>query len=58
MVKNLFTFFIFFALIYIGIGQFRSLNDYEKWSVTKTALYSLACAILAVLIIVALVLLF
>jgi hypothetical protein len=58
MLKNVFSFFILFVLIYVSIDQFRSLKDYEKWSFIKTGLYSLICAIITVIILITIVLLF
>lgn len=58
MIRFVFAFIILAALIHFGITGWQKLNNLERWSLTKTAIYSIIVALLAIVAMMFLVLLF
>jgi hypothetical protein len=58
MIKLWLAFIIFAALIHFGITVWRKMERKERWSLTKTAVYSILVSLLAVLVITVIVILF
>lgn len=58
MIRLWLVFAVLFAGFYFGIPAFRELKGAEKWDMTKTLLFSLLCSLLAVVVMVAIVVLF
>lgn len=58
MIRLWLAFVILAALIHFGLTAWRNLNGKEKWSLTKTAIYSIIVALLALVVMVGLVILF
>lgn len=58
MIRALFLFVVLFAIFFFGIKGFIALTGQEKLELTKTLMYSILCSIVAMLIIVAMVVLF
>ena len=58
MIRMLLVFVILFVLFWGGINVFRALSGWERWQLTKLALYSIVCAALSTLVLIAIVLLF
>ena len=58
MVKSIVAFLFVYAVIYSGLFLWRQLNGKQKWSVVKTATYSLFIAILSAAVLVGVVTLF
>ena len=58
MIRALALFLILFAIFFFGIKGFVALTGKEKLELTKTLMYSILCSIVAMLIIVAMVVLF
>lgn len=58
MIRLWLVFAILFAGFYFGIPAFRKLKGAEKWDITKTLLFSLLCSLFAVVVMVAIVVLF
>jgi hypothetical protein len=58
MIKLWLAFIIFVALIHCGFTVWRQLERKERWSLTKTAFYSIIVSLLAVLVITVIVILF
>ena len=58
MIKILIAFLLAFAICYFGIDAYRKLTGKEKWALTKLAGYSIICAVLAIGILSAFVILF
>jgi hypothetical protein len=58
MIRVLFLFLALFAIFFLGIKGFIALTGKEKLELTKTLVYSIVCSIVAMLIIVAMVVLF
>jgi hypothetical protein len=54
----LLAFVIAFAIFYFGIAGFRNLTGKDKWALVKLLSYSAACAILAIVFLVVLVIIF
>lgn len=58
MIRMILIFLIVYALFHIGIQTFRNMSDSDKWSLTKTVVYSIICASLTVLTLTTFVILF
>ncbi len=58
MIRAVALFLILFAIFFFGIKGFVALTGKEKLELTKTLMYSILCSIVAMLIIVAMVVLF
>ena len=58
MIRFIFLFAILAALIHFGIMGWQKLNNAERWSLTKTAIYSIIVSLLAVVVMMFMVLLF
>jgi hypothetical protein len=58
MIRLWLAFIIFAVLIHFSIISWRSLSGKEKWSLTKTAVYSIIVALLTVLAMTVVVILF
>ena len=58
MIRLWLVFAILFAIFYFAIPAFRSIKGKEKLDLTKTLLFSMACSLLAVGVMVLLVVLF
>ena len=58
MIRIVFAFIILAALIHFGIMGWQKLNNVERWSLTKTAFYSIIVALLAIVAMMFLVVLF
>lgn len=58
MIRALALFLILFAIFFFGIKGFIALTGKEKLELTKTLVYSIVCTVVAMLVIVAIVVLF
>ena len=58
MIRFVFVFAILAVLIHFGITVWRKMERKERWSLTKTAFYSILVALLAVLVMTIIVILF
>ena len=58
MIRLWLVFAIFAVLIHFGITTWRNLNGKERWSLTKSAIYSIIVALLVVLVMTTIVILF
>jgi len=58
MIRLWLVFAVFAVLIHFGITAWRNLNGKERWSLTKTAFYSIIVSLLALMVMTALVILF
>jgi len=58
MIRLWIMFAIFAVLIHLGITAWRNISGKERWTLTKTAGYSIIVALLAVLAMSAVVILF
>jgi hypothetical protein len=58
MIRLWLVFAILAALIHFGITAWRKMEGKERWSLTKTAFYSIIVALLAVLVMTVIVILF
>lgn len=58
MIRMILIFLIVYALFHTGIHTFRNMSDSDKWSLTKTVVYSIICASLTVLTLTTFVILF
>ena len=58
MIKLWLIFAVFAVLIHLGITAWRNISGKERWTLTKTAVYSIVVALLAVLAMSVLVILF
>jgi cytochrome c oxidase assembly factor CtaG len=58
MIRLWLVFGILFAAFYFGITAWRNLKGKERWNLTKTAIYSIICSILAVASMTLIVILF
>jgi hypothetical protein len=58
MIRLYIVFFVLFAVSYFGIPAVRKLTGKAKWDLTKTLVYSIICALLTVVAMMAIVVLF
>lgn len=58
MLNSIIAFLILFGFFFFGIRAFRDTTRKEKWQLTKLVAYSTICAILTLLMLVAIVILF
>jgi hypothetical protein len=58
MIRLWLAFVILAILIHFGITVWRRMERKERWSLTKTAFYSILVALLAVLVMTTIVILF
>jgi hypothetical protein len=58
MIRFMFVFAILAILIHFGIMAWQKMSGSERWSLTKTASYSIIVALLAIVVIMFLVVLF
>jgi hypothetical protein len=58
MIKSLLSFFLLFAIFFMGIEIFRKMTGKEKWDVVKTVSYSLFISVLVIVCLTILVVLF
>lgn len=58
MIKMLVSFVSLFLIFFFGIEIIRKLNGQERWQLTKTAGYSILCAVLTILALTIVVLIF
>ena len=58
MIRLWLAFAVFAVLIHFGITAWRNLNGKERWSLTKTAFYSILVSLLALAVMTTLVILF
>jgi hypothetical protein len=58
MIRLWLAFVIFAVLIHFGITAWRKMEEKERWSLTKTAFYSIIVSLLALAVMTAIVVLF
>jgi hypothetical protein len=58
MIRLWLTFAVFAVLIHLGITAWRNMTGKERWSLTKTAIYSIIIALLAFVVMATIVILF
>jgi len=58
MIRFMFVFAILAILIHFGIMAWQKMSGTERWSLTKTAIYSIIVALLAIVAMMFLVVLF
>jgi hypothetical protein len=58
MIRFIFVFVILAALIHFGIMAWQKMSGSERWSLTKTASYSIIVALLAIVVMMFMVVLF
>jgi hypothetical protein len=58
MIRLWLVFAILAVLIHLGITAWRNLNGKERWTLTKTAFYSILVSLLALAVMTTLVILF
>ena len=58
MIRFVFVFVILSALIHFGIMGWQKMSGTERWSLTKTAFYSIIVSLLAIVVMMFLVVLF
>ena len=58
MIRLWLAFAILAALVHFGITAWRNLNGKERWSLTKTAFYSILVSLLALAVMTTIVILF
>jgi hypothetical protein len=58
MIRLWLAFVIFAVLIHFGITIWRKMEEKERWSLTKTAFYSIIVSLLALAVMTAIVVLF
>ncbi len=58
MIKMFLAFLIVFFVLYFGIPQYRELTGKKKWDLAKLILFSVACAVLSIGLLVLFVILF
>ena len=58
MIRLWLVFAILAAFIHFGITGWRSMTGKERWSLTKTAFYSIIVALLAIVVMMFIVILF
>ena len=58
MIRFVFVFAILAVLIHFGITVWRKMERKERWSLTKTAFYSIVVSLLALVVMTGIVILF
>ena len=58
MIRFVFVFAILAVLIHFGIMAWQKMSGTERWSLTKTAIYSIIVALLAIVVMMLFVVLF
>ena len=58
MIRIIFAFVILAALIHFGIMSWQKMSGSERWSLTKTAFYSIIVSLLAIVVMMFMVVLF
>lgn len=58
MIRLWLTFAVFAVLIHFGITAWRNMTGKDRWSLTKTAIYSIIVSLLALAAMIGLVILF
>jgi len=58
MIRLWLVFGILAVLIHLGITGWRSMSGKERWSLTKTAFYSIIVSLLALVVMVGIVIVF
>ena len=58
MIRLWLAFVVVAVFIHFGITAWRNLNGKERWTLTKSAIYSIIVALLVVLVITVIVILF
>jgi hypothetical protein len=58
MIRIWLTFAVFAVLIHLGIDSWRNMTGKERWSLTKTAIYSIIIALLTFVVLATIVILF
>lgn len=58
MIRLWLAFVIFAVLIHFGITAWRKMGEKERWSLTKTAFYSIIVSLLALAVMTGIVVLF
>lgn len=58
MIRLWLAFAVFAVLIHFGITAWRKMEGKDRWSLTKTAFYSIIVSLLALIVMTALVVLF
>ena len=58
MIRLWLVFAILAVLVHFGITTWRNLNGKERWTLTKSAIYSIIVALLVVLVMTTIVILF
>ena len=58
MIRFIFLFALLAVLIHFGITGWQKLSGSERWSLTKTAVYSIIVSLLAVVVMMFMVVLF
>jgi len=58
MIRLWLAFAVFAVLIHFGITAWRNMEGKERWSLTKTAFYSILVSLLALAVMTTLVILF
>jgi hypothetical protein len=58
MIRIWLAFAVLAALIHFGITTWRSMSGKERWSLTKSLVYSIIVSLLAVLVMTVIVILF
>lgn len=58
MIRLWLVFAVLAALIHFGITAWRNMTGKERWSLTKTAFYSIIVALLAIVVMMFIVILF
>ncbi len=58
MIRLVLIFALLFLIFYGGIATAIKMSGKERWAVTKIALYSLVCSVLAVFVMTAIVVMF
>lgn len=49
MIRIILAFLVVFGAFYFGIDTVRNMTGKEQWSLTKTVLYSIMCAVLTIM---------
>ena len=58
MIRLWLTFAVFAVLIHFGITAWRNMTGKERWSLTKTTIYSIIVALLTFVVMATIVILF